>query len=125
MRLTDTPTSVQNLGRRVEALYADNPYGLESFLRTVVDGLPPGGFMSALLSNDFRMVAAHADDTNARHLHAWAIVLANWCPAYMVGDRDALEGHMRHQHAATTGARLACVPPACREAYSQLILKED
>lgn len=125
MRLTDIPTSVQALGPHVQALYVDNPYGLESLLRAVVDGLPCGGFLSAVLENDLRMAAGRADDTNARHLFAWAMVVANWAPAYVVGNPDRLEAHMERQRALPNQHRAENVPPACRRAYRELITAEE
>lgn len=43
-------------------------------------GIPPGGFMTAVLSNDLKEAAGRADSTNRELLLDWAGWLYNSCP---------------------------------------------
>lgn len=43
--------------------------------RWVYQGLPPGGFMSALLRNDLTKAFRRADDTNHALMSSWAKVM--------------------------------------------------
>ena len=39
--------------------------------RYINDGIEPGGFMMAVLTNDFKGVMGRADDINKLHLQEW------------------------------------------------------
>ena len=53
--------------------------------RYILHGIPPGGFMSALLSNDFFGAANKADEENGEALMGWARFLYNHVPAGSYG----------------------------------------
>lgn len=53
--------------------------------RYILDGIPPGGFLTALLSNDFMGAAHKADDENAACLMGWARFLYNHVPGGSFG----------------------------------------
>lgn len=67
-------------------------YGVEtgSLERYVVFGLPPGGFLSAVLRNDFMEAAGRADDSNQRKLHQWAKIVYNDIPRQCHGSAEAV-----------------------------------
>lgn len=57
--------------------------------RYVLNGIPPGGFLTALLSNDFMGAVGKADDDNQRALISWAQFLYNHVPSGCFGSPDA------------------------------------
>lgn len=54
----------------------------------VLDGIRPGGFLQALLCNDFLAACAHADLENSFALHGWGRFLYNHVPAAAFGSPD-------------------------------------
>ena len=67
----------------------------------VMEGQPTGGFLKALLSNDFMAAAGKADDANLAALAGWAKFLYNYAPGGCHGspeiyqywvDRGGLKG---------------------------------
>ena len=65
-------------------------YGLEAdaLQRYVIDGIPPGDFMFAVVCNDFMAAAATADSFNQHHLHEWARVIYNDVPSQCQGSTE-------------------------------------
>ena len=56
--------------------------GVENyFLR----GIPPGGFLTALLCNDLMGAFAKGDDDNLAAMHGWARFLYNYAPSGSFG----------------------------------------
>ena len=56
--------------------------------------IPPGHFLTALLSNDFMEMISRADDTNTHCLKAYAVWLYNYAPGRgsgMWGTPEAVE----------------------------------
>lgn len=62
----------------------------DSIERYVIDGVPTGGFLAAVLANDFMEAAGRADSTNSRLLREWAGVLYNGVPADCKGSHEAV-----------------------------------
>ncbi len=69
-------------------------------------GLPTGGFLKAVLSNDLRGAVDSADDENGEALRAIVALLFNRAPALCWGNRDkydrwvqmgGLEGYRKQQ----------------------------
>lgn len=60
----------------------------DSVERYLVHGIPPGGFMIAVLSNSLTEAAGRADATNRELLLEWASWLYNFCPAQAHGSMD-------------------------------------
>lgn len=56
------------------------PYMLAGLIRYVEDGQPPGGFLRAVLENNFVEAAGRADDHNLANLAAYAAWLHNEAP---------------------------------------------
>jgi len=63
-------------------------YMMDSILRYVDDGVMPGSFLCAVLSNDLSGAVAYADDNNMRNLPAYVRFLYNHCPCGCWGSRD-------------------------------------
>lgn len=53
---------------------------VDAVRRYVLRGIPPGSFLTALLSNDFMGAVGKADDENQRALIGWARFLYNYVP---------------------------------------------
>ena len=54
-------------------------------------GTPPGGFLTAVLSNDLMDALRRADDKNIESLPAWGRLLYNHIPPGAYGSRKAVE----------------------------------
>jgi len=54
-------------------------------------GIEPGGFMYAILCNDFVAAAGQADQTNQRHLFEWAVWLSNELPRSAWGSVERVD----------------------------------
>lgn len=59
-------------------------------VRYVMHGVPPGGFLTALLANDFMAATSKADDANADAIMGWAGFLYNYVPADCKGSYDTV-----------------------------------
>jgi len=59
--------------------------------RYVLDGVRPGQFLEAVISNDLRESVGRADDENMRNLPAYAAFLYNYFPAGSWGSPQAME----------------------------------
>ena len=62
---------------------------LGAIKRYLLNGIPPGGFLSALLSNDFMGAVGKADGENSAALIGWARFLYNYAPAGSFGSPEA------------------------------------
>jgi hypothetical protein len=54
----------------------------------IEQGVPPGGFLTAVLSNDFKGAFGRADETNLRHMQAWAQWVVWNCPSIAQGSAE-------------------------------------
>jgi len=59
-----------------------------SMIQYACAGTPPGGFLSAVYSNDLMEAAGRADATNIRILAAYAAVCYSWMPRGSVGSSE-------------------------------------
>jgi len=57
-------------------------------LRWILYGIPPGDFLTALLSNDLRRTFEKADDTNVRCIQNYLIFLYNDAPSGCWGSKE-------------------------------------
>lgn len=57
-----------------------NEYCLDALDRYITKGIPPGGFLQAVLRNDLHGAVNHADDFNLPNLPAHIAYLVNKCP---------------------------------------------
>ncbi len=53
--------------------------------RYMLHGIPPGGFLTALLSNDLMEAFARADDENGENMRRWCQFLYNYAPSGSYG----------------------------------------
>lgn len=60
--------------------------------RYIEDGIPPGDFMLAVLTNNFKEACARADDVNKSNLISWATWLVMECPFLAQGSEEAVRG---------------------------------
>lgn len=66
-------------------------YMMDSVKRWVIDAVPPGGFLTAILENDFLGAAGKADNNNRRLLWEWAAFLYNEVPHECKGSVEACQ----------------------------------
>lgn len=62
--------------------------GLKAY---VMKGLPPGGFLTAVLSNDLKEACGKADSINRHAIFQWVQFLHNDAPALCWGSPDRVE----------------------------------
>lgn len=60
----------------------------QPMLRYIEKGLPPGHFLSAVLSNDLKEAVAHADGTNEHYLPEYVRYLMWYAPLLCWGSRE-------------------------------------
>lgn len=65
--------------------------------RYVNDRLPPGGFLTAVLTNDLTGAVTRADDINRRHLPEIVGYLFNECPASCWGNQQRVEAWLSNE----------------------------
>jgi hypothetical protein len=68
-----------------------HPHMRESFRHYIEQGVPPGSFMSALLSNDLRETFGRADEINCREIRHYVTWLYNQAPHQCWGSPEAVE----------------------------------
>lgn len=56
--------------------------------RYVLNRIPPGSFLSAVICNDLREAVGRADDENARSLSNWVRFFYNYTPSGCWGSPD-------------------------------------
>ena len=59
--------------------------------RYIEEGVPPGDFLTAVLSNDLKESFARADDKNIAAMFEWVSFLYNYAPIYCHGSKDKVE----------------------------------
>ena len=77
-----------------------HPHLRESFRRYIEQGIPPGSFMRALLSNDLREIFARADELNGSEVRNYVMWLWNNAPAFCWGSPEAVDAWIA-RHAET------------------------
>lgn len=76
--------------------YSNLPSHMQKGAREYVEyGTPPGGFLYAVLSNDFKEAFARADDTNTAHMRTWAHWVMWECPAIAQGSVGKVEAWIK------------------------------
>lgn len=66
----------------------------------LVKGCRPGGFLTAVLSNNFIDAIGRADSKNLENIHAWAMWLFNECPSNAWGSPEIVEEYIQSRLAA-------------------------
>lgn len=71
----------------------------DSIRRYVQDRIPPGGFLTAVLENDFVGALLHADPTNRKLLHDYAMFI-NWeIPTDCWGSKEIVRNYLKEENA--------------------------
>ena len=63
----------------------------DGIIRWVMRGEPQGGFLMAVLANDFMEAASRADQANGESLKGWAMFLYNYTPRNSWGSPEMVE----------------------------------
>lgn len=64
--------------------------------RYIERGIPPGHFLSALLSNDLKQTLERADEVNTRAIADYVRFLYNYAPVQCWGSRERFEAWIEH-----------------------------
>lgn len=64
-------------------------YMLGAARRYILQGIPPGSFLTAVICNDLREAFANADDTNAAMMQGWVRFFYNYAPSGCWGSPEA------------------------------------
>ena len=76
----------------------------ESLTRYVFDGVPPGQFLEAVLSNDLMESFARADDENTRNIRYLAAFIYNELPGNSHGTLERMVEWMKERRENATRA---------------------
>lgn len=76
--------------------YVIQDHMLEAIQRYVDYGIPPGGFLTAVICNDFSEAVGRADSTNVANLPAFAAYFYNEVPSDCHGSLELMENWMGH-----------------------------
>lgn len=63
-------------------------YMMDAVKRYVINRIPPGSFLSAVICNDLREAVGRADDENAANLSNWVRFFYNYTPSGCWGSPD-------------------------------------
>ena len=85
---------ITNLARILED-YGIGSTGAHALAMYVVEGIQPGGFLSAVLANDLFEAAARADGSNQKILPQWVRAVFNAVPGRAWGSRDAVQAWVK------------------------------
>ena len=75
-------------------------YMIGGMKRYIEDGILPGDFLHALLTNDLKGTFAHADETNALFIREWVMWLYNECPSVAQGSVVAVNAWVEEKRTA-------------------------
>ena len=62
----------------------------------IIFGLPPGGFLTAVLSNDLKMAFGRADEQNQHAMRRWVMFMYNEMPSQAQGSPEKVDEWMAH-----------------------------
>ena len=72
--------------------YDNLPEHMRDGARNYVEsGIPPGGFMRAIMANDFLEAAGRADHINVEALKSWALFIYNDVPRECHGSYERVD----------------------------------
>lgn len=89
---------------KVSYLGSRGVHGLDTIPSHMVDGIcdyiifgvPPGGFLTALLSNDLKESFGRADDMNQRAMRQWVMFMYNEMPSQAQGSPEKVQAWLEH-----------------------------
>lgn len=102
-------TAILVNGHTITETYCESicqDYGVPSYMANSLflylqHGLPPGSFLTAILSNNFMEAVSHADANNARCLKEWAQLIYCALPSGSHGSREAVRDWIHSRQEAT------------------------
>ena len=83
--------------------------------RYIEQGIAPGSFGLAVLSNDLVMAFGRADHINTLHMQEWASWLYNECPPAAWGSLEKVDAWLRTGGLVGQGYMDEATPPATEE----------
>ena len=63
--------------------------------RYIETGIPPGGFLSGIISNDLREAVSNADDENLHNIPAFVAYFYNEAPSACWGSPEQMQDWMK------------------------------
>lgn len=79
--------------KELESIIGENMLG--GLRRYIDDKIPPGGFLTAVITNDLKEACGRADDQNRRIIFEYVAYLHNYCPANCWGSREKFEEYLK------------------------------
>jgi hypothetical protein len=76
------------LNRIVEGAHLIPSHMIGAVKRYILQGIPPGSFLTAVLCNDLRAAFAQADDDNAAAMQGWVRFFYNYAPSGCWGSTE-------------------------------------
>ena len=73
---------------------------MEGIQRYIEHGIPPGDFLTAVITNDFQGAVGRADDENQHHLPAYAAYFYNEAPSECWGSDEKMIAWIEMKRAA-------------------------
>jgi len=76
----------------MEINYDSLPEHMRGSIKRYIDnGVPPGDFLQAVLSNDLKESFSRADDKNIAAMFDWVCFLYNYAPIHCHGSKEKME----------------------------------
>lgn len=94
------PANLQHIKDRLEeGRYLVPPHMWGAVERYYLNGIPPGSFLQAVLSNNLMEAFNRADDENAANMRQWCRFLYNYVPYMSYGSPEHYELWLEKFHA--------------------------
>jgi hypothetical protein len=88
-------TTSRTLSEKYNVSYERLPEHMQAGARRYIEqGIPPGGFLEAVLANDLVGAFARADEVNRGAMRAWTLWLYNDIPSSAWGDPSMVDEWM-------------------------------
>jgi hypothetical protein len=82
------PQDIYPLDRIEEGAHLIPGHMVGAVRRYIMQGIPPGSFLTAVLCNDLREAFSRADDDNSAAMRGWVQFLYNYAPSGCWGSPD-------------------------------------
>jgi hypothetical protein len=90
-----SPDELEYLASRIdEGAHYIPAYMVGAVKRYVLEGIPPGSFLQAVLENDLIAAFGAADVENTDAMRGWTILVYNCLPSDCHGSRDIVRAYM-------------------------------
>jgi len=90
LRVNGKELTVERL-QELAKKYGVPDYMMDGLFLYLAHGIPPGGFLTAVLSNDFMGSIERADNNNKLALVGWARLLYNELPSFSWGTPEKVQ----------------------------------